>query len=205
MSENAPGGQPDPGSPPVGGRRRWPFLLAAALATVVVIAIVLVLLFRPSGVDAPPAATASDRPVPTLTPTPIPTPVETPSGAPALGAEDRATITRAIVTGDTAPLAAYLADPTNVILCATEAFGPLSPVEALAEIDRRVADARRPWDFALPATTLDEYRVRNYGRYFPADALVGRSADGQILSFAFAGATISGVFWCAAEQIVIED
>jgi len=106
---------------------------------------------------------------------------------------------------DAAPLESYLADPTNVILCASQAYGPLSRELALAEIDRRAADAELPWDFALPAATIDGYRTSSYAQHFPVGSLVGRSADTQVISFRFTGAEISDVFWCAAEQIVIEE
>jgi len=178
--------------------------MKAAITSAIAIAILTVSLAGCADQSpAPSSATATTPPAPSSTP---PAPSSTPPApvAPTITDEDRAAISVAVSSRDTAALTPYLADPTNVILCASGGIGPRAPVDVVTDMDQRLASAALPWDFALPATTIDNYRAHAYGSYFPTDGLVARSADTQILTFSFTGARISTVFMCPDEGLVVE-
>lgn len=108
-------------------------------------------------------------------------------------AEALENIKASITSENTAALEGYMAASVNVILAATEAYGPRTPTEAVGDVDY-VKDGT-DWDFALPAATLDAYQAGDYKQYFPETALVGKSAEGHVISFQFNDSgKISGIF-----------
>lgn len=103
-------------------------------------------------------------------------------------------IEASITSGNTAALEGYMAASVNVILAASEAYGPQTPAQAVSDVDY-VSDGSDPWNFALPAATLAQYQTGDYKQYFPVSALVGKSANGYVVSFQFDNAgKIDGIF-----------
>lgn len=99
----------------------------------------------------------------------------------------------AIESENTAALEGYMAASVNVILAASEAYGPQTPVQAVKDVDY-VKDGTT-WDFALPAATLTKYQTGDYKQYFPTTALVGKSSNNYVISFQFDSAgKINGIF-----------
>lgn len=96
-------------------------------------------------------------------------------------------IKASINTGNTAVLSGYMASTVNVILAATEAYGPQTPAQAVDDISVFISDDSTSWDydFSLPATTLSGYQSGDYKQYFPEIALVGEASNKQVISFSF--------------------
>lgn len=187
---------------PAGPARTWIWPVAIG-ALVVVIVILVALLLAPR--NAVPTATSTPTPSSTPTDAPTPPPTTPPApGAPSITDEDHALIAAAISSGDTGALVPYLPEQTMVILCASEAYGLQTPEEVQSDVGAFLADAHGPWDFAVPAATVDDYRAGSYAEYFPEGGLVGRSADSWIIAFEFAEAQISDIFLCPSEVIILE-
>lgn len=103
-------------------------------------------------------------------------------------------IKASITSGNTAALEGYMAASVNVILAASEAYGPQTPTQAITDL-QYLDNATDPWDFALPAATLASYKAGGYSAYFTDDALVGQSADKYLISFQFdSSGKINGIF-----------
>jgi hypothetical protein len=75
-------------------------------------------------------------------------------------------------------------------------------VSDLALLVQNLTDITGPgftWDFDLPASVIDVY-ANNPGHFpsyvddFPEDAVVGRSSDAKVVSFALEGGVITRVF-----------
>lgn len=104
-------------------------------------------------------------------------------------------IQAAVSSGNLAALEGYMASSVRVIIAASEGMGDRTRSEAVSDLQPVVDNAAGPWDFDLPAATLNSYRASFYASYFPADALIGKSADNNVLSFTFDDAgKISGIF-----------
>ena len=92
-------------------------------------------------------------------------------------------------TANTEPLLAWVAPTVNVVLAASEAYGPQTPDQAAIDLaDFLMTDHSTPpaeYDFALPEATLDAYRAGDYAEYFPPTALVGRGTDNRVVAFSF--------------------
>lgn len=169
-------------------RRRWVWILVAALALSMVLVLTFFLL-RPGQADGPvptQAATETSTPSPsastsaTATATPTPTSTESVPPQPDPRA---ANFTDAMTSGNTAALEQELADPIVVILVASECCGPLSPVEAINNLNYVNPGSGAAWNFAVDESTLASWRSGDYGSYFPTQALVGLSSDGYVVSF----------------------
>jgi hypothetical protein len=133
----------------------------------------------PSGTtSAAPTATASPTPTPTATsePTPEPDAVQPPS------AEQRQHFVEVMQTGNTQPLLQDFADEVTVALWPTDCCGILAPFDAIGHLPIR-AELTATWDFTLNEGTLEGFRTTGAGDYFPANALVGVSSDGDIVAF----------------------
>ena len=96
-------------------------------------------------------------------------------------------IKASITSGNTSALAGYMASSVNVILAATEAYGPQTPTQAVDDISSFISTDNTSWDynFALSAATLSGYQNGDYKQYFPAIALVGKASNNQVISFSF--------------------
>lgn len=102
-------------------------------------------------------------------------------------------IKASITSGNTAALEGYMASSVNVILAASEAYGPQTITQAISDLS--YVSAGTNWDWNLPATTLAAYRAGAYKQYFPTTALVGKSSNKYVISFQFnASSKISGIF-----------
>jgi cell division protein FtsB len=100
----------------------------------------------------------------------------------------------AIVSGNTAALAGYMAPTVRVIVAASEGIGDRTPTQAINDL-KYLDGATDPWNFDLPAATLTPYQSGDYKQYFPTTAYVGKSANNYVISFQFdSNGKISGIF-----------
>ncbi len=156
---------------------------------------------------ATPSASPSPTPTPTISAAPSQAPVPSPDVvshvASLLSGDDVAAIENAISAQDTAGLGTYL--PASVkVMVATGVPTQEGPSAALAAMQPMFTNTD-PWDFALDATTLTHYRQGDYGQYFPAGAIVGRSTDGHVLSLIPGGRGITTIFMCLDEILLVTD
>ena len=108
----------------------------------------------------------------------------------------------AIKSGDTAALEGYMAPSVNVILAASEAYGPQTPTQAIKDLEY-LNNATDPWDFDLASTTLAKYQSGDYKQYFPATAFVGQSANDYVISFQFdSSGKINGIFMTVSADLL---
>lgn len=92
---------------------------------------------------------------------------------------------KSIIQGGTySDLTPYLADTVTVIVAASEGVGARTPAQAAGDL--KYLDAGTdPWNFALPDSTLNEWRVGDYASYVPITSVVGESANHYVVSFQF--------------------
>lgn len=122
------------------------------------------------------------------------------SSAPSAAALE--SIKDAVKSGNTAALEGYMAASVNVILAASEAYGPQTPTQAIKDLEY-LNSATDPWDFALASATLAKYQAGDYKQYFPTTALVGQSANDYVVSFQFDNAgKISGIFMTVSADLL---
>lgn len=108
-----------------------------------------------------------------------------------------------ITSGNTAALEGYMATSVNTIMAATEGIGPSTPAVAVSTITSFIKNATSPWDFALSASILSSYGKGSYKQYFPNNAVVGKSANGKVISFLFdCNAKINTVFMAPSENLL---
>lgn len=116
--------------------------------------------------------------------------------------ELQANIRDAIASGNTAALEGRMTNPISVVLAASDGIGPRTPAQAVADL-AYLESGTDPWDFNLPAATLDAYRT-NYGTYIGASALAGRSANKLVVVFTFDDcAKIKTILMSASEDILL--
>jgi hypothetical protein len=97
-------------------------------------------------------------------------------------------------SGNSAALEGYMASTVRVIYAASEGLGNRTPAEATGDVTDFMTKATDPWNFDLPAATLNDWASGDYKEYFPSNAVVGKSDD-LAISFTFNSAgKISGVF-----------
>jgi len=180
-------------------RSRVVWIVAAVLALVIVFVVVFFLLQRGQAPDPVPSQTSAEVSTPSASPSgsasATPTPTATESLPPEPDAR-AANFVDAMTSGNTAALEGQLATPIVVILVASECCGPVSPVEAITNLNYVNPGSGATWNFAIDESTLASYRSGDYGIYFPAEALVGLSSDGYVVSFipASAGGVIETLF-----------
>lgn len=90
-------------------------------------------------------------------------------------------VTAAVTSGNYAALKPFFIENTLVILAASDGIGRRSPEQAVKDLDY-LNEASQPWNFSLDSDTLDNYRDGDYAQYFPEGAIIGRSADGKVVS-----------------------
>ncbi len=88
----------------------------------------------------------------------------------------------AIKSGNTAALESYMTNSVTVVIAASEKDGAESKAAAVKDLDY-LKSATAPWDFALTPEVLKGYSNGYYGKYFGNSTIVGKSADGKIVSF----------------------
>ncbi|MEZ5190919.1 MAG: hypothetical protein R2717_08865 [Schumannella sp.] len=149
-----------------------------------------------------PGVPSSDPASPTPTvvvPSDTPLPVETDGGTGASDAELRANVVDAMSSGNTAAIEGYLASSVHITYAASEYEGDVTDPALIIQNLTALTGPGITWDFNLPAATLDNY-ANNPGHYpaysddFPEGALVGRSSDRAVVSFAIDGGQITRVF-----------
>jgi hypothetical protein len=106
---------------------------------------------------------------------------------------DIALIERAFQSGHFNSLAPFIADSIEV------AFAPNDLVKANqnptdAASDLNFITNSHGWKFNVDSATLIRWRSGHYGAKFPPGALVGRSREGFVVSFAIEGDKISAIF-----------
>lgn len=98
--------------------------------------------------------------------------------------ELKTNIQDAVKAGNISALEGYIASPVKVILAASEGLGDRTPQQAVADL-KYISEGTDPWNFALPESTLSAWRAGPYKQYFPPNAVVGKSANGYVISFSF--------------------
>ena len=114
-------------------------------------------------------------------------------------------IKASITSGNTAALEGYMAASVNVVLAASEGIGSKTSSQAVASISDFISKDISSWnyDFSLPASVLSSYGKGSYSQYFPGNAVVGKAANKQVISFSFdCNAKISTVFMAASEDLL---
>ena len=169
-----------------------------------VVAALLVLALAGCTPDAPPSYDTDDSvtPVESVTPDPEET-TAAPADPTGLSDDDYANIAESISSGNTAALEGYLSGSVNFIIAASECCGPVTPIEAISNLDY-LASATGPWSYPVPEMVVDGYREGFYVDYFPADAFVMASSgeDPFIVSFDIDGDHIVGIFISAGESLL---
>lgn len=96
-------------------------------------------------------------------------------------------IKASVTSGNTAALAGYMASTVNVILAATEAYGPQTAAQAVESISDFISADSTSWDydFSLATSVLSGYQSGDYKQYFPDTAVVGKASNKQVISFSF--------------------
>lgn len=116
--------------------------------------------------------------------------------------EVRNNIQAAVRSKNYAAMSEYMADKVSVIIAASEGLGSRTPSQAVEDM-KYLDSATDPWDFDLSAETLDGYMSGGYGMYMPEGSLVGKSADGKVVSISFNGeGKIVGVFMSASADLL---
>ncbi len=91
-------------------------------------------------------------------------------------------ITSSITSGNTAALESYLANPSSVILAASEGVGPRTPTQAVADISSFISGSS-DWNFLLPNIETKAFAAGFYKQYFPDDAIIGKASNNRVISF----------------------
>ncbi|MEI6054136.1 MAG: hypothetical protein WCQ49_02070 [Candidatus Saccharibacteria bacterium] len=123
--------------------------------------------------------------------------------SPSVDARDN--IMASITSGNTAALEGYMAASVNVILAASESYGPQSSAEAVGSVTNFIGQDIAAWDynFALSEATLTNYKDGDYSQYFPTFALVGKATNSKVISFSFdCNGKIDTVFLSASDSIL---
>ena len=112
-------------------------------------------------------------------------------------------IIASVGSGNYAAIQSYLADPVKVVIAASEFSKDLTPVKAIAEL-KYLDSAKDPWDFNLPATTIDKYKTGDYKQYFTGEVLVGKASDGKVVAFTInSSGKISTIFMSSSDTILL--
>ncbi len=116
--------------------------------------------------------------------------------------EVKTNIQDAVKSGNVAALEGYMASPVKVILAASEGLGDRTPEQAVTDM-KYLNSGTDPWDFSLPETTLSQWQTGPYKQYFPSNAVVGKSANGYVVSFSFNGdGKISAIFMTSDDNLL---
>ena len=122
----------------------------------------------------------------------------TPCTAKAPSASAIESIQDSIKSRNTAALEGYMAPTVKVIIAASGGVGDRTPTQAVSDISSYISSSTDPWNFALAKAETDGYAKGFYGKYFPSIAVVGKSANGIVISFSFdCNGKINTVFMAA--------
>jgi hypothetical protein len=90
-------------------------------------------------------------------------------------------IKNALDTGNLSQLRPYLAHSVNYAIAASGAYGTISPDGAIKQLSY-FKDDHGPWNFAIPAATLEKFKSGSYRRYLGDDTYFGVSAGKGFIS-----------------------
>ncbi|MGZ3290051.1 MAG: Gmad2 immunoglobulin-like domain-containing protein [Xanthobacteraceae bacterium] len=90
-------------------------------------------------------------------------------------------IKSALDTGNLSRLRPYLAHSVDYAIAASGAYGTISPDGAIKQLSY-FKDDHGPWNFAIPATTLENFKSGSYRRYLGDDTYFGVSAGKGFIS-----------------------
>lgn len=108
----------------------------------------------------------------------------------------------AITSGTYAAIKPFFIENTLVILAGSDGIGRRTPEQTVKDLDY-LSKASQPWNFALDTETLDNYRDGDYAQYFPEGAIIGKSADGKVVSLSTTTTgQISVVFMAPDESLL---
>ncbi len=96
-----------------------------------------------------------------------------------------ASIKDAISSKNTASLEQLMANKVTVLIAASGGIGDRTPAQAVKDLDYVTSSGTSPWDFNLSADTINGYRAKFYGQYFPIGSITGKSANKYVISFLF--------------------
>lgn len=128
--------------------------------------------------------------------TPTPDDSETPEPAPA---DLRADIIDAMSSGNTAALEGYLAPSVHITYAASEVEGDVTDRARIIDNLSNATSPSATWNFSLSSAVIDNYR-NNPGHYpsyvddFPDGAVVGKSSENKVISFAISAGLITRIF-----------
>ena len=90
-------------------------------------------------------------------------------------------IKSALDTGNLSRLRLYLAPSVDYAIAASGAYGAISPDGAIKQLSY-FKDDHGPWNFAIPATTLENFKSGSYRRYLGDDTYFGVSPGKGFMS-----------------------
>lgn len=93
-------------------------------------------------------------------------------------------IKAALDSKNTAAFSTYTTNPVKYVLAASELGGDFTPDQAATNLEY-THSATGPWDFNLPAATVNGYDSGFYTDYFDSNTYVGKAASGMVASFDF--------------------
>jgi len=128
------------------------------------------------------------------------TPASTPAAVPTPAVKEN--VIASITSGNTAALEGYMASSVHVVIAASSGVFDRTPAMAVTDL-QYLDSATDPWNFALSTATLTAYGTGHYKDYFKSNSVVGKSADGKVVSFNFNDAgKINGVFMSASADLL---
>ena len=90
-------------------------------------------------------------------------------------------IKSALDTGNLSRLRAYLARSVDYAIAASGSYGTISPDGAIKQLSYFKGD-HGPWNFVIPASTLENFKSGSYRRYLRDDTYFGVSAGKGFIS-----------------------
>ena len=178
-------------------RKSWPWIV---LLTLLLFAAIGVVVWLQIGAGAPDTAPTPTHGTSTNS-SAAPSPSATPSPEPMMSASDRQNVAESISSGNTAALEGYLANPVDVLICASGGIGSRTPEQAVGDL-AYLNGSSAVWDFALDAPTIASYQASSYAQYFPDRAIVGRTSDNWVITLVPVGAKIGTILMCNAEELI---
>lgn len=156
-----------------------------------------------------PGPAGSVSPDPTASVSPDAEPTETAAPDPDDTTELRANIADAMNSGNTAALEGYLAPTVHITYAASENEGDVSDHGLIIDNLTRATGPGVTWDFDLPASLIENYRNNPgaggaYVDDFPEGAIVGKSSEDYVLSFAVSGGTITRILFGDEYSLIFE-
>jgi hypothetical protein len=115
--------------------------------------------------------------------------------------EQVAALHTGVEDGDPRELYRVLAEPVHIAIAASDFDDDRTRDQAVTDLEYLRAEGEWEWD--LDAETLEAFRAGPYEERFPEDAVVGRSADGYVVSFDPDGDRVVGVFVSRSVSLLV--